>query len=416
MTARIEQPYLLVLFSLLFHVDADGRRWIHPLWAKDLARHADYIGQLSYAAPATREPPPPDFVAMDASPALASVRCVDLPLSRTRLQAILHLPRLLAILWREVGCARIVHTAMAGWPFPEAWLLLPIVRLRGRTLFINVESTFWRVDRGERAGIGRRLSAGIVERLNRWCVAHSDLSTFTHEGYKRSLTRVGDPRAHVVEASWIDEHDILQVSELPSVLAARATQGLRAVFAGRLLRAKGILVLIEAVALCRDAGLDVVVDCFGDGELEDECRRRIAELDLGAHLLMRGTLPYDRTFFAALRPYHAMIVPSVSDEQPRNVFDAYSQALPVIASRTAGLQQCVEEGRTGVFFEAGNALDLKRTLERLAARPELLAGMAAACLDRAWKSTHACMHEARRRLIIDAFPGLANARPTEATS
>ena len=416
MTARIEQPYLLVLFSLLFHVDAEGRRWIHPLWAKDLARHADYIGQLTYAAPATREPPPPDFVALDASPALASVRCVDLPLSRTLSSALLNLPRVLAVLWREVGRARIVHTAMAGWPFPEAWLLLPIVRLRGRKLFINVESTFWRVDRGEHASVGRRMHAAIVERLNRWCIDHSDLSTFTHEGYKRSLTRGGDPRAHVVEASWIDERDILPAADLPQVLASRSASGLRAVFAGRLLRAKGILVLIDAVALCRDAGLDVVVDCFGDGELEDDCRRRIAELGLDAHLRMCGTLPYDRSFFAALRPYHAMIVPSVSEEQPRNVFDAYSQALPVIASRTTGLQQCVEDGRTGLFFEAGNAIDLKRTLERVAAEPQLLATMAAACLDRAWKSTHACMHEARRRLIIDAFPGLAHPQTAGSTS
>ena len=72
--------------------------------------------------------------------------------------------------------------------------------------------------------------------------------------------------------------------------------------------------------------------------------------------------------------------------------------------------------RTGLPFEAGNAAELKRTLERVAARPELLATMAAACLDRAWKSTHACMHEARRRLIIDAFPGLAQAQPAGSTS
>ena len=189
-------------------------------------------------------------------------------------------------------------------------------------------------DRGEQAGFSGRLQAGFVEWLNRFCVTHSDLSTFTHKGFRRRLTKGQDPRAHVVEASWINEDDILPAAQVPAVLASRRGAGVRAVFAGRLVRAKGIFKLIEALALCRDGGLDVVVDCFGEGDLEEECRRRIDGLGRGTHLRLRGTLPYDKSFFAALRPYQAMIVPSLSKEQPRDVFDANSQALPVIASRT----------------------------------------------------------------------------------
>lgn len=407
----IVQPYLLVLFSVPFYVDADARRWIDPLWAKDLLEHTRYIRQLTLVACAIHGAPPSTALAMDQIPGLENVRCVELPRPRNILLALAILPRTCVVLWREIGRAALVHTAVAGWPLAEAWLIVPLLWLRRRILFINVESAFWRLVPGEKAGVRQRVRAVISERLNRYCIGRSDISTFTHDGYRRSLLTRGLERGHIFEASWIDEANVLTPPELDRALAqrSRTAMQLRIVFAGRLTSAKGIFVLLDAMVVALRDGVDITLDVFGEGPMQDQCALRVRELGLQACVRLRGSVPYDQRFFDALREHDVLVVPTLSDEQPRIVFDAYSQGLPVIASRTDGLAQCVEHGVTGWLVEAGDGPALQAQILSAAADPEVLAEMARTCLDRARRLTHQHMHRARWRLLIDTFPMLAHA-------
>ena len=51
------------------------------------------------------------------------------------------------------------------------------------------------------------------------------------------------------------------------------TGGLRLLFAGRLTEEKGVRVLLEALRLVNNEGLNVELDILGAGELRDECQR-----------------------------------------------------------------------------------------------------------------------------------------------
>jgi glycosyltransferase involved in cell wall biosynthesis len=407
--APIVQPYLIVLFSVPFHVDASGRRWIDSLWAKDLIEHTRYLKDLTLVARVTRAAPPANAVAMDAVASLRTVRCVEVPTPTGFRTTLTTLPQTCRTLWRELARTRIVHTAVAAWPLPEAWLLVPMLQFRPRLLYINVESAFWRIAPGSEVPVRKRLRAAIYERLNRICIARSDICTFTHEGYRRSLLRRAARRGHVVEASWIDQENLLPASALPEVIARRRqpAQRLRMVFAGRLMREKGILLLIDAVGACVAAGGEVELDIIGEGPLLEECDARVRRLGLENSVRRRASLPYGQPFFDALRAYDVLVVPSISEEQPRIVFDAYSQALPVIASRTEGLVQCVQDGVTGLLFDAGDAAALKALILRVIAEPGLMSNMPGACLARARRSTHQNMHRRRWALLTDAFPALA---------
>lgn len=406
----IAQPYLLVLFSVPFYVDADGRRWIEGLWAKDLIEHMTYINRLTLATRAVRAAPPANAIAIDQEPRLQNLRCVDLPDALTRFKAIISLPRTCRLIWREIGLAQIVHSSVAAWPIPEAWLLVPMLLLRKRIFYINVESAFWRTVPGYKVSRYRRVKAAVVELLNRYCVERSDISTFTHEGYRNTLLRSNPDRGHVIEASWIDENMVLSGSELASTLDRRSqgVEPLRLVFAGRLTREKGVLLLMQSMADCLHKGVKLELDIYGEGPLKNECVAIARDVDPnGWTIRFCDSLPYDQHFFRALRTYDALVVPSFSDEQPRIVYDAYSQGLPVIASRTAGLLQCVEEGVTGLSFNVGDALGLTTQLSNAAAKKAVLAGMASACLERAHRLTHQNMHRARWHLLINSFPELA---------
>jgi glycosyltransferase involved in cell wall biosynthesis len=413
--APIVQPYLLVLYSVPIYVDGAGRRWLEPLWAKDLIAHTEYLKDLTLvtrAAQVSGAAMPADAVAIDEVAALSNVRFAEVPMPSSGFEALRQLPQTCRVLWRELRRARIVHTAVAAWPFPEAWPILPMLRLRPRLLYINVESAFWRLAPGAKASWRQTLRAGLLETLNRACIGRADISTFTHAGYRSSLLRRSIERGHVVEASWIDDEKLLSNHELARAVALRHRAGLRLVFAGRINREKGILVLIEAVARCLQAGLGVSLDVYGDGPLRSASVARAEELGAAAAITFRGSVPYDARFFDALRGYDALVVPSLTDEQPRIVFDAYSQGLPVIASRTEGLLQCVQQDVTGLLCDPGDVPALQALLARAVDEPHLLSDLSGACLERARGLTHRAMHRKRWQLLVSAFPELARATQT----
>jgi glycosyltransferase involved in cell wall biosynthesis len=406
--SSIRRPYLLVLFCVPFYADASGRLWIDPLWAKDLLEHTRYIEDLTVAAPVSRGRMPANAVALDSDGALRRIRCVELPAMDSHFSTLAHLPRTCRTLWRECRRATLIHSAVAGWPLPEAWVVAPMLKLRRRLHYINVESSFWRLTPGRSAPVMRRLRARLTERLNRVCVRSADISTFTQETYRDSLLGRSDPRGHVVEASWIDEGDILDDAALARAAQARRTAaGLRLLFAGRLTEDKGVRLLLEAVLPMVQAGRPIELTVLGDGPLRGECEAMLARAAVGRAVQLRGAVPYGEPLFALLRGAHLLVVPNLTDEQPRIVYDAYAQGLPVLGSRTSGLTQCIEPGRTGWLFERDDVQALRSAIEQAIAQPQRNLDMAQACIERARHLTHTEMHRTRCRLLVSAFPELA---------
>ena len=94
----------------------------------------------------------------------------------------------------------------------------------------------------------------------------------------------------------------------------------------------------------------------------EELSKHLAEGPTRVGIL--GTVAYGAPLLALLRTYDAVIVPSISDEQPRIVFDAYSQAVPILASNTPGLRSCVRDGETGLLTKPNDARALAETLRQ----------------------------------------------------
>jgi glycosyltransferase involved in cell wall biosynthesis len=106
---------------------------------------------------------------------------------------------------------------------------------------------------------------------------------------------------------------------------------------------KGVSVLLEALRILDRRGIPVDVRIYGRGLLHDECVAVARQLNRGVTLTMGGLLDYGEAFFEMLRDHDLLVAPSVSDEQPRIIYDCFSQALPVIASDTPGLRQCFSD-------------------------------------------------------------------------
>jgi glycosyltransferase involved in cell wall biosynthesis len=401
--------YLLVM-PVPWYQAADESVWLDDLWYRDLVRHLDYISDLTVLAPRLPLESTEGMVQVPAG--LRGLRFQSLPWGKSVLQGLVRAPATLVAAARAVRGADLVHSGVAGWPFAPGLFANPLAVLGRRPMVIVVESAFWRLAGSGHHSRKARLRAAVTESFARFSVRRAALSVFTHEGYRASLGQGSEARSIVTPATWIDENDVLSDD------AARAAWGakpgpVRVIVAARLTEGKGIAVLLAALATAEAEGVPLHVDVIGDGPLRaavHEASQRFTTVQLR----MLDPLPYGAPFLNMLRGYHAALVPSVTDEQPRILFDAASQALPILASDTEGHRMFVEEGVTGWRFAPDDATALLAVLRRAAACPVDLQAMGLTARERVLGQTHQAMHLVRARRLAslwrDRRGGVAEAR------
>lgn len=381
----ITEPYLLVL-NIALHRH-NGGYWADPLWRKDLEAHLVEIANLAIACPVIDAEPPASWER------IARAEIVVHPLPAMGRLSYLTLPLIAAKLWRAITTVEIVHTGVAGWPYPLGWLAIPIAHFRRRFTVLVVESAFWRIPPGVAASPLARMRARVNETVNRALTRYCDISFFTTQSYRDTLHAGPAETAHVLPAVWVDDDQLISADRLATLAPAKETAML---FAGRLTESKGVRILLDAIARSR-----VPVDIVGEGDLRDV----VAQAQVAMPTLVRLLDPvdYGAAFSALLDRYAALVVPTISDEQPRNVFDAFARGLPVLASATSGNRQIVEQGCTGLLYEPNDAETLADTLTTAAADPARLHAMGATALQRMAVRTHAAMHAVRAKTIAAAL-------------
>lgn len=160
----------------------------------------------------------------------------------------------------------------------------------------------------------------------------------------------------------------------------RPDQPLNVVLVGRLSERKGTDVALEAVARLRSDGRDVrLVLCgtaFAGYEwFERQLQERAAAPDLAGAVQFCG---YVSPTWTALAEADVVIVPSRVEPFGNTAVEALLAERPLVASRTQGLAEIVDHGRTGLQVPPGDAEALSQALATLADDPALARRLAAA--------------------------------------
>ncbi len=406
----IDRPYLLVM-TLPCYIDAQGRRFVEELWHKDLVEHLAQIRDLTLAAPLIPWRPDLKLIPIDPSTFEGTLRHVDLPPCDSTLRTLVNLPRTSARLWKAIGASDIVHSNAGGWPISFGWVAIPMARLRGKFALTNVESGGWRMGFNRPWRPKSLIQAVAFESMARVIVNLSDIATFTHSGYRDSMLMARrKDRGHIVCASWIDRENILSRESAEATWReklADPARPLRIVFAANLLPSKGIAVLIAALKELERRGVAVELDMYGRGPMLDECVEASKALTGSVRMTMKGMLAYGEPFFRMLLEHDLMAVPSLSDEQPRIIYDSFARALPVVASNTPGVVQCVTDGLDGKIVPVGDAKALADAIEWASNNREKLRDLGINALDVANALTHDQMHARRAELIESALSRVA---------
>lgn len=177
--------------------------------------------------------------------------------------------------------------------------------------------------------------------------------------YAREMFIAGGlpPAKLVVKPNFID---------LPSTPVGAQRQGL--LYVGRLSSEKGVQVLADAAGM---APLAESVRVVGDGPDAGALQGRPG-------LNMAGAMNLTQVV-AHMRASSVLVLPSVCIENfPRTLVEAMACGLPVIASRLGAMATLVEDGRTGLLFNSGQAADLRAKIDWALAHPEAMAQMGAA--------------------------------------
>jgi glycosyltransferase involved in cell wall biosynthesis len=394
----ITEPYVLFV-CVPIEIDEQGRRWTIDQWAKDLALHLDYLDDLTLASPLTSRTTA-DLVSL-AEPPFDRLKFVDLPWATSKWQALKTLPAHVLQYWRAIGPARIVHAGFGGWPIIQAWLAVPLAKIRGKFVLANVESSPWRASV---PGLPwhKKLAGRMGEHLTRYCLSISDIRFFTSNSYLQELLPPQSPRAYVTPATWLNEEWILGDDEAEAAWAAKDGP-VRLLFAARLIPEKGVAVLLSAIEAASAAGAVVNVVIMGIGPLLQDCIA-FAQSDVGKkYVKLLDPVAYGEPFLSLLRGFDAALVPSLSDEQPRILYDAFSQAVPVIGSATGGIGEVLESGVTGRLLVQNDARSLAEALIWAGQSRAELRAMGLRALTSVRDSTHQAMHQKRHELLRDAL-------------
>ena len=161
---------------------------------------------------------------------------------------------------------------------------------------------------------------------------------------------------------------------------ADPSQPLNLVLVGRLSERKGTDVALEAVARLRSDGRDVrLVLCGTAFEgyewFERQLKNRAAAPDLAGAVEFRG---YVSPTWSALAEADVVIVPSRVEPFGNTAVEALLAERPLVASRTQGLAEIVDHGRTGLQVPPDDAEALSAALATLADDPALARRLAAA--------------------------------------
>ncbi|TMI56887.1 glycosyltransferase family 4 protein [Candidatus Bathyarchaeota archaeon] len=182
----------------------------------------------------------------------------------------------------------------------------------------------------------------------------------------------------------------VDLGELDGLKGQRKGDRLRGIFVGRLdPDQKGLTTLFQALALLPSdlpLGVRLIGEDWGATEILRSLAERLGIRDKVAFVgrVDRGVLVNE------YRDADFLVLPSLFEPFGIVLLEAMATGLPVVASRVGGIPEIVEQGRTGILVEPGNARALADALTEICHDENLRIAMGAEARVRAaafdWKT------------------------------
>lgn len=199
------------------------------------------------------------------------------------------------------------------------------------------------------------------------------------------------PRLHLI-------HCGVEPSKLtPVTHSGRAT---RMLFVGRVVEAKGLVILFDAMAALEAAAPDLTLTVVGDGPDRSRIEKEAAARGLGGRVEFLGTKS-QADVAKLLATAEIFVLPSYAEGVPVVVMEALGSGVPVVASFVGGMAELVEDETTGFLVRPGDPIQLADRIGRLIDDPELRARMGRAGRERVETDFDSALEARRLATLFD---------------
>lgn len=271
---------------------------------------------------------------------------------------------------RALVGARIFHTSACDVFRPFTFMALSAaVRAGVPTVFVGPDMD---VHVTLPATLKGRLHGAIYDQWTQRALRQTQLGLLkeglVHERYQRFGTNV-----KAICHSMHSEADVVASDVLEHRLQALSPgRALRAVYAGRFVRRKGLHDSIAAIASARQAGLAIELHLFGAGPEEAALRAQVASFDMSQSVVFHGVVDYSPAFIQTLAEFDMFLFMPTEEDTPRALFDTMAAGLPVVGTRIPFLKTRLANDGNGLLVDIGDTQAAAATLARLHEDPEQL--------------------------------------------
>ncbi|KKW18882.1 MAG: putative membrane protein [Parcubacteria group bacterium GW2011_GWB1_50_9] len=124
---------------------------------------------------------------------------------------------------------------------------------------------------------------------------------------------------------------------------------------------KGHEYLLDALALVHARGIRVCAIWIGEGELQKILKEKIRARGLEKTIFLVGFLDDAEKYLSA---FDAFVLPSLKEGTPYTMLEAMHAGVPVIATRTGGMPDLIQDSKTGILVRPADARELAAAILR----------------------------------------------------
>jgi colanic acid/amylovoran biosynthesis glycosyltransferase len=223
---------------------------------------------------------------------------------------------------------------------------------------------------------------------------------------KDRLAGLGCPERKIqIQRIGIPVNEIAFRPRLPKPAGANAV----AIFSGRFVEKKGLLVALEACAAVRKREEGFEFRIIGDGPLRRDVESTIERLGMGSYVKLLGFLGY-REYLEEMMAADFFLHPSVTASDggseggaPTTILEAQATGMPVISTTHADIPNVVLPGQNALLAPEGSVVALAEHIGLLVTEQDRWQAMGAA--GRRFVEEH---HDVRRQAatLEDKYEGL----------